>query len=119
MRSRISAGHFPRQFTGVTLGAGLGMVLGPQKRRKGETRDGGNRAGLIGCSFGSGLAQVKATGRTRSGWAVGRPRRDVDLQAVADLRAAGPNWREIAVALKVPPRTLHRAWQNLPPASAA
>ena len=67
----------------------------------------------------AGLARVKATGRTRSGKAIGRPRRDVDLQAVAALRAAGRNWREVAVALKVPTRTLHRAWQNLPPASAA
>jgi hypothetical protein len=63
----------------------------------------------------SGLARVKATGRTRSGKAVGRPRRDLDLQAVAELRGQGRSWREISVALKVPTRTLHRAWQNLPP----
>ncbi len=63
------------------------------------------------------LTRVKATGRTRSGKAVSRPRRDVDLQAVAALCAAGPSWREIAIALKVPTRTLHRAWQNLAPVS--
>lgn len=61
----------------------------------------------------AGLARVKATGRTRSGRAIGRPRREVDLHAVHRLRAEGRNWREIAVALKVPTRTLHRAWQNL------
>ncbi len=61
----------------------------------------------------SGLARVKATGRTRSGKPVGRPRRDVDVEAVRRLRAAGRSWRQIAVALKVPTRTVHRAWQNL------
>jgi DNA invertase Pin-like site-specific DNA recombinase len=58
----------------------------------------------------SGLARVKATGRTRSGKAVGRPRRDVDLHAVGALRAQGRSWREIAQALHVPRRTLTRTW---------
>ena len=57
-----------------------------------------------------GLTRMKATGRTRSGKAVGRLRRDVDLQAVAALRAAGRSWREIAQALHVPRRTLTRTW---------
>jgi len=46
-------------------------------------------------------------------------RRYVELQTVSALRAAGRSWREIAIALKVPTRTLHRAWQNPPPAQAA
>lgn len=58
----------------------------------------------------SGLARVKATGRTRSGKAIGRPRRAVDLQVVTTLRSAGKSWREIAQALHVPRRTLTRAW---------
>ncbi|MBF5046404.1 recombinase family protein [Aggregicoccus sp. 17bor-14] len=57
----------------------------------------------------SGIARVKATGRTRSGKAVGRPRREVDLAAVHLLREQGRSWREIAIALKVPSRTLRRA----------
>jgi DNA invertase Pin-like site-specific DNA recombinase len=56
----------------------------------------------------AGLARVKATGRTRSGRPIGRPRRDVDLQAVAELRAMGRSWRQVAVALKVPRGTLQR-----------
>ena len=58
----------------------------------------------------AGLDWVRATGRTRSGRAIGRPRRDVDLQAVAALRAAGRSWRDIAQALHVPRRTLTRTW---------
>jgi hypothetical protein len=37
----------------------------------------------------AGLSRVKATGRTRSGRAIGRPRRHVDLDAVHRLRAEG------------------------------
>jgi DNA invertase Pin-like site-specific DNA recombinase len=67
----------------------------------------------------SGIARVKATGRTRSGKAVGRPRRKVDLDAVHRLREQGRSWREIAMALKVPARTLRRsAEQNPAPNSA-
>jgi DNA invertase Pin-like site-specific DNA recombinase len=43
----------------------------------------------------AGLAQVRATGRTRSGRAVGRPRREVDLEAVQALQTQGRSWREI------------------------
>lgn len=56
------------------------------------------------------MARVKATGRTRSGKAMGRPRREVDVQAVHRLRAAGRSWRESAQALYVPRRTLTHAW---------
>ncbi|MBL8955370.1 MAG: recombinase family protein [Myxococcaceae bacterium] len=65
----------------------------------------------------SGLARVMETGKTRSGKAVGRPRREVDVDAVQQLRAKGRSWRQIAIALKVPTRTLRRAWQNLPAAA--
>jgi hypothetical protein len=34
------------------------------------------------------------------------------MEAVAALRAEGRSWRDIAIALKVPTRTLHRAWQE-------
>jgi DNA invertase Pin-like site-specific DNA recombinase len=61
----------------------------------------------------AGLARVKATGQTISGRAVGRLKRDVDLDAAAGLRAQGRNPRASDVALKVPARTLHRAWQIL------
>jgi DNA invertase Pin-like site-specific DNA recombinase len=57
----------------------------------------------------SGVARVRETGRTRSGKPTGRPRREVDVQRVAELRAAGRSWREVAVALKVPRRTAERA----------
>ena len=67
----------------------------------------------------SGIARVKATGRTRSGKAVGRPRRAVDLAAVTALRSAGKTWREIARDLKVPRRTLERAFLGQKPGAAA
>jgi hypothetical protein len=54
------------------------------------------------------LARVKATGKTRSGRPVGRPRRVIDAGAVEKLRRAGRSWRSIAQALKVPRRTLER-----------
>jgi DNA invertase Pin-like site-specific DNA recombinase len=57
----------------------------------------------------SGIARVKATGRTRSGKTVGRPRRSVDVHAALARRAQGRSWREIAQALKVPGQTLRRA----------
>src|SRR5262249_25316572 len=59
-----------------------------------------------------GLARVKSTGRTRSGKAIGRPRREVDTARAQELRRQGYSWREIAQRLKVPVRTLRRAWQN-------
>jgi DNA invertase Pin-like site-specific DNA recombinase len=57
----------------------------------------------------AGIARVKATGKTRSGKAVGRPRREVDLEQVQRLRDEGRTWRQIAQTLKVPRRTLERA----------
>ena len=65
--------------------------------------------GIITERVRSGIARVKATGKTRSGKAVGRPRREVDVEAVNRLRAEGRTWRAIARALKVPRRTLERA----------
>lgn len=56
----------------------------------------------------AGIARVKATGKTRSGKPIGRPRRTVDVRAVKRLRAEGRTWRSIAQALKVPRRTLER-----------
>lgn len=64
-------------------------------------------------------ARVKATGKARTGKAIGRPRRDVDLDLVHQLRAQGRSWRSIAQALKVPVRTLRRSWQNPTPGKAA
>ena len=61
----------------------------------------------------AGIARVKATGETRSGKPVGRPRRILDLAAVEKLRSAGRSWRSIAQALKVPRRTLERAFCSL------
>lgn len=58
----------------------------------------------------SGIARVKATGRTRSGKAIGRPRREVDVDAVHRLREQGRTWRQIAQALKVPRKTLERVY---------
>jgi len=56
----------------------------------------------------AGLARVRATGKTRSGKPIGRPRRVVDVGAVRHMRLAGRSWRSIAQALKVPRRTLER-----------
>jgi DNA invertase Pin-like site-specific DNA recombinase len=60
----------------------------------------------------SGIARVKATGKTRSGKAVGRPRRDFDRAVVQRLRAEGQSWRQVAVAVRVPRRTLERAFRG-------
>lgn len=65
--------------------------------------------GIITERVRSGIARVQATGKTRSGKPVGRPRREVDVEAVNRLRAEGRSWRAIAQALKVPRRTLERA----------
>jgi DNA invertase Pin-like site-specific DNA recombinase len=59
----------------------------------------------------SGIARVQATGRTKTGRAIGRPPRQVDVDAVRRLRAEGRTWRQIAQALKVPRRTLERAYR--------
>ncbi len=60
----------------------------------------------------AGMARVKATGKTRSGRAVGRPRRLVDVQRVAAMRAEGRSWRSIAQALRVPAKTIRTAMQR-------
>lgn len=67
----------------------------------------------------AGISKVKATGKSRSGRPLGRPRRAVDLDRLAELRAQGLSWRDCAVSMKVPRRTLERAFaavaQNPPP----
>lgn len=60
----------------------------------------------------SGIARVQATGKTRSGKPVGRPRREVNLPDVFRLRREGRTWRQIAQALKVPRRTVERAYHQ-------
>lgn len=59
----------------------------------------------------SGIARVKATGRTRSGRVLGRPKREVDHDQVEELRAQGKSWRQIAETLRVPRRTLVRTFE--------
>lgn len=59
----------------------------------------------------SGVARVKATGRTRSGRPTGRPRREVDTDRIAAMRGEGRSWREVAQALHVPRRTAERAFR--------
>jgi DNA invertase Pin-like site-specific DNA recombinase len=60
----------------------------------------------------AGIARVQATGRIRSGKPIGRPRRTLDLTKVRKLRREGRSWREIAVALKCPSRTIRSAVQR-------
>ena len=55
----------------------------------------------------AGIQRAREQG-TRSGKAIGRPRREVDAARVVELREAGRSWRSIARALKVPVRTLRR-----------
>lgn len=72
---------------------------------------------LIRLRIQNGIEKVRATGRSRSGRPLGRPRREVDLVRVAAMRAEGQSWRDIAIALKTPRRTLERAFaaaQNPP-----
>ncbi len=59
----------------------------------------------------AGLARVKATGKTRTGKAIGRPRRKIDLEAVARLRREGKTWRDVARAVKAPRRTVERVYR--------
>ena len=54
-----------------------------------------------------GIERARAKG-TRSGRAIGRPRRDFDVERARAMRAEGRSWRAIAVAMKVPRRTLER-----------
>lgn len=56
----------------------------------------------------AGVARARAEG-TRSGRAIGRPKREVDALEVARRRAAGESWRGIAQALRVPTATIRRA----------
>lgn len=65
---------------------------------------------LIRQRISAGINKVKATGKSRSGRPLGRPRREVDLARLTELRAQGRSWRECAVAMKVPRRTLERAF---------
>jgi DNA invertase Pin-like site-specific DNA recombinase len=65
---------------------------------------------LISARVRQGVIKVQQTGRSRSGKPIGRRRREVDVARVAELRSQGRSWRSIAVALKVPRRTLERAW---------
>ncbi len=55
----------------------------------------------------SGLAVARARGKR-----LGRPRRDVDADKVAALRAQGATWREIAARLGVGIGTVHRVAQR-------
>ncbi len=56
----------------------------------------------------AGLDRARSSG-TRSGRAIGRPRRSVDVARARGMRAEGKSWRDIAQALHVPRRTLERA----------
>jgi DNA invertase Pin-like site-specific DNA recombinase len=64
--------------------------------------------GLITERVKGGIARAREHG-TRSGKAIGRPRRDVDVAKVRELREQGKSWRLIAQTLRVPRRTLERA----------
>lgn len=57
----------------------------------------------------AGVARAREKG-TRSGKPIGRPARAVDLEVVEELRAAHQSWRLIAQHLRVPRRTVERAW---------
>lgn len=61
--------------------------------------------GLIRERVVAGVERAKAKGKK-----FGRPEREVDVVAVARLRDNGRSWRQVAQALKVPTRTLRRAW---------
>lgn len=68
--------------------------------------------GIITERVRAGIARVKATGRTRTGNPLGRPRRRVDTEAVALMLAQGKSWRDIAQTLRVPRRTLMRTYSS-------
>jgi DNA invertase Pin-like site-specific DNA recombinase len=57
----------------------------------------------------SGLAAARARGTT-----LGRPRRTVDADQIARLRASGLSWREVAERLGIGVGTACRAFQSLP-----
>jgi len=56
----------------------------------------------------AGLDRARSSG-TRSGRAIGRPRRQFDVERARAMRADGKSWRDIAQALRVPRRILERA----------
>jgi DNA invertase Pin-like site-specific DNA recombinase len=58
----------------------------------------------------AGVARAREKG-TRSGKPIGRPPREVNIEAVARMRGAGATWRRIAQHFRVPRRTLVRAWK--------
>jgi DNA invertase Pin-like site-specific DNA recombinase len=57
----------------------------------------------------AGLEHAKAHG-SKSGQAIGRPHVVFDRAAVAELRAAGQSWREIAAELSVSVRSVRRVY---------
>lgn len=74
--------------------------------------------GIIRERVRAGVARARAEG-TRSGRAIGRPRREVDAAEVARRRASGESWRSIAQALRVPTATIRRAVSKPSPAEPA
>ncbi len=56
----------------------------------------------------AGLDRARANG-TRSGRPIGRPRRAIDVSRARAMRAEGRSWREVAMALHAPRRTIERA----------
>jgi putative DNA-invertase from lambdoid prophage Rac len=63
--------------------------------------------GIINERVRSGLRRAQEEG-TRSGKAIGRPRRDFDVALAKRLRVEGRSWRQVAVAVKVPVATIRR-----------
>ncbi len=59
----------------------------------------------------SGIKRAQEKG-TRSGKPIGRPSRHVDVEKVVKLRQQGRSWRAIAMAMKVPARTIRDAMQR-------
>jgi DNA invertase Pin-like site-specific DNA recombinase len=98
---RVMSHQEPWLDTGGPVGdlliAIFGWVAQQERQRIGErVRAGQARARAAGVRF-------------------GRPLRAVDLEIVRQRRARHESWRSIAVAMKVPTRTLRRrfeAWQN-------
>jgi DNA invertase Pin-like site-specific DNA recombinase len=56
----------------------------------------------------AGLARARAEGSR-----IGRPRTNVNARTVADLRAQGRSWKQIATELGIPPTNARRAFLNL------
>jgi DNA invertase Pin-like site-specific DNA recombinase len=66
--------------------------------------------GLIRQRIQNGINKVREMGKSRTGRPLGRPRRDVDVDRVVQLRAQGRSWRAIAISMKTPRRTVERAF---------